>query len=62
MIMYIFLCDYIFIFFTVTIYDGCVNNSWLAYWFFKGTYGAVVGRDRMVVGFTTTYAISAYHH
>jgi hypothetical protein len=20
------------------------------------------GRDRMVVGFTTTYAISAYHH
>ena len=24
--------------------------------------GAVVGRDHMVVGFTTTYAISAYHH
>ena len=24
--------------------------------------GAVVGRDPMVVGFTTTYAISAYHH
>jgi hypothetical protein len=21
-----------------------------------------IGRDRMVVGFTTTYAISAYHH
>jgi len=21
-----------------------------------------LGRDRMVVGFTTTYAISAYHH
>ena len=21
-----------------------------------------VGRDRMVVGFTTTYAISTYHH
>ena len=20
------------------------------------------GRDRMVVGFTTTYAVSAYHH
>jgi hypothetical protein len=20
------------------------------------------GRDRMVIGFTTTYAISAYHH
>ena len=24
--------------------------------------GAVVGRDRMVVGFTTTCAVSAYHH
>ena len=21
-----------------------------------------LGRDRMVVGFTTTYAVSAYHH
>jgi hypothetical protein len=26
--------------------------------FFRGC----PGRDRMVVGFTTTYAISAYHH
>jgi len=25
-------------------------------------YGARRGRDRMVVGFTTTYAIRAYHH
>jgi hypothetical protein len=25
-------------------------------------WGAVVGCDHMVVGFTTTYAISAYHH
>ena len=24
--------------------------------------GGCCGRDRMVVGFTTTYAISAYHH
>jgi len=24
--------------------------------------GGCRGRDRMVVGFTTTYAISAYHH
>ena len=24
--------------------------------------GAVVGRDHMVVGFTTTYAISSYRH
>ena len=26
------------------------------------TITACCGRDRMVVGFTTTYAISAYHH
>ena len=25
-------------------------------------YGGRRGRDGMVVGFTTTYAISAYHH
>jgi hypothetical protein len=25
-------------------------------------YGDRRGRDRMIVGFTTTYAISAYHH
>ena len=24
--------------------------------------GSRCGRDRMVIGFTTTYAISAYHH
>jgi len=24
--------------------------------------GGCLGRDRIVVGFTTTYAISAYHH
>jgi hypothetical protein len=29
--------------------------------FFNRTRGRL-GRDRMVVGFTTTYAISAYHH
>jgi hypothetical protein len=23
--------------------------------------GTILGRDRMIVGFTTTYAISAYH-
>jgi hypothetical protein len=27
-----------------------------------GLWGGRRGRDRMVVGFTTTYAISAYHH
>ena len=30
-------------------------NYWLDYWDQRGC-------DRMVVGFTTTYAISAYHH
>jgi hypothetical protein len=31
---------------------------------YNGTYflGGRRGRDRMVVGFTTTCAISAYHH
>jgi len=29
---------------------------------FLGFVGARRGRDRMVVGFTTTYAISAYPH
>jgi len=28
----------------------------------KKVVGGRHGRDRMVVGFTTTYAISAYHH
>jgi len=26
------------------------------------SYGGLCGYDRMVVGYTTTYAISAYHH
>ena len=31
--------------------------------FYKHKYSrGRCGRDRMVVGFTTTYAISAYHH
>ena len=29
---------------------------------YPNTIGGRHGRDRMVVGFTTTYAISAYHH
>ena len=29
---------------------------------FLSIYHFLSGRDRMVVGFTTTYAISAYHH
>jgi hypothetical protein len=33
-------------------------SEWNAYNILQGRRG----RDRMVVGFTTTYAISAYHH
>jgi len=29
---------------------------------FRMHTGGRRGRDRMVVGFTTTYAVSAYHH
>jgi hypothetical protein len=36
------------------------------YWWRKPEYpdlsGGCHGRDHMVVGFTTTYEISAYHH
>jgi len=35
--------------------DTCLIRTWWC-------SGASQGRDRMVVGFTTTYAISAYHH
>ena len=35
-----------------------INQSTLS----GGSYSDRRGRDRMVVGFTTTYAISAYHH
>jgi hypothetical protein len=34
----------------------CIKN--LQFHFYKGLHGG----DRMVVGFSTTYAISAYHH
>jgi hypothetical protein len=30
--------------------------------FIKYTHNQKIGRDRMIVGFTTTYAIRAYHH
>ena len=30
--------------------------------FFENIFRGCRGRDCMVVGFTTTYAISAYHH
>jgi len=35
-----------------------VDTSYRNFKIFRGHSG----RDRMVVGFTTTYAISAYHH
>jgi hypothetical protein len=57
------------------VFNATFNNvsviSWtsLIYFRFSIKFGAFInvhrgrrGRDRMVVGFTTTCAISAYHH
>ena len=45
-----------------TFYKICTTNIWIInvgyYTFFRGLHGC----DRMVVRFTTTYAISAYQH
>jgi hypothetical protein len=41
--------------------DGFVSFL-LSFNFFYSTTGAWRGRDRLAVGFTTTCAISAYHH
>ena len=46
---------------------GCVSVSFFLMFdvpteLIGGEGGRHRGRDRMVVGFTTTYAISAYHH
>jgi len=38
-------------------YNGFTNNHSI-----KNNKGGCRGRDRMVVEFTSTYAISAYHH
>jgi hypothetical protein len=38
------------------------NTITLTHVYPKGQLGGCHGRDRMVVGFTTTYAIRAYHH
>ena len=40
-------------------HPGTTNNH-ILFTFLRGCRGR--GRDRMVVEFTTTYAISAYHH
>jgi hypothetical protein len=37
-------------------YMGCYRHVFILWW--EGRRG----HDRVVVGFTTTYAISAYHH
>jgi hypothetical protein len=47
--------------------DGpCMSISWHANKRNSSVFWRIVGdshgRDRMVVGFATTYAISAYHH
>ena len=42
----------------VVIYDYRTGNGGCALWPFGGRRG----RDCMVLGFTTTCAISAYHH
>jgi len=39
-------------FYTGTLLKGCIIYD----------FGGHHGRDRMLVGFTATYAISAYHH
>ena len=43
---------------TLNMYLSEVDTSYRNFKIFRGHSG----RDRMVVGFTTTYAISAYHH
>jgi hypothetical protein len=43
---------------TLSVPEVGYSRNALKTFFFRGC----PGRDRMVVGFTTTYAISAYHH
>ena len=46
----------------ISYWHFCIDLNW--YWLlFNIIYpGSSRGRDRIVVGFTTTYVISAYHH
>jgi len=44
------------------IYDQATNMIQTYYWLFLIQSWGCCDCDRMVVGFTTTYAISAYHH
>jgi hypothetical protein len=58
----------LFLFVCLMIFNATFNNistiSWRSVFLGgeRGGPGKNPGRDRMVVGFTTTYAISAYHH
>ena len=47
---------------SVYINSADINSTHLTYCQYLVSVGGRRGRDRMVVGFTTTYAISAYHH
>jgi hypothetical protein len=40
----------------------CVSTIFYYIWVLFRQCGGRLGHDRMVVGFTTTYAIGAYHH
>jgi hypothetical protein len=44
----------------ITVIDTRDKNRWI-YLFVNISYRCCCGHDRMVVGFTTTCAISAYH-
>ena len=51
-------CQYLAQTGTLNMYLSEVDTSYRNFKIFRGHSG----RDRMVVGFTTTYAISAYHY
>ena len=39
-----------------------INIKMWHYYYFSEMHSGLCGRDRMIVGFINTYAISAYHH
>jgi len=39
-----------------------VHLHFISYYMYGIILGGRRGRDRMIVGFTTTYVISTYHH
>jgi hypothetical protein len=44
----------------LTHFESSVSSSWRSVLYICTSFRR--GRDHVVVGFTTTYAISAYHH